>query len=135
MKVRSARTIERSKLDLDRTERVVEISRTRLIDASPAIYEIIVLPVKFFPGIEKRGSLPNTLYSLYQTDFGINIVSAQEEVHAELATAEDHRRLQIDIGAPILVIDRVALSLQGRKVEWRLSRVNSQDLVYAVNLT
>ena len=116
-------------------ERVVEISRTRLIDASPAIYEIIVLPVKFFPAIEKRGSLPNTLYSLYQTDFGINIVSAQEEVHAELATAEDHRRLQIEVGAPILVIDRVALSLQGRKVEWRLSRVKSHDLVYAVNLT
>jgi hypothetical protein len=33
------------------------------------------------------------------------------------------------------VIDRVALSLQGRKVEWRLSRVKSHDLVYAVNLT
>ena len=135
VKVRAARPIERSKLELDRADKVVEISRTRLIDASPAIHEIIVIPVKLFPGIEKRGSLPNTLYSLYQTDFGINIVSAQEEVHAELATAEDQRRLQIDIGAPILVIDRVALSLQGRKVEWRLSRVKSQDLVYAVNLT
>ena len=115
---------------------MVEISRTRLIDASPAIYEIIVSPGQtYFPASKSALRLPNTLYSLYQTDFGINIVSAQEEVHAELATAEDHRRLQIEIGAPILVIDRVALSLQGRKVEWRLSRVKSQDLVYAVNLT
>src|SRR6202041_3638238 len=69
VKVRSARTIERGKLDLDRTERIVEISRTRLIDATPAIYEIIVLPVKFFPGIEKRGSLPHKLFFLYQADF------------------------------------------------------------------
>lgn len=134
VKVRAARPIERSKLNLERADKVVEISRTRLIDANPAIYEIIVLPVKLFPGIEKTGSLPNSLYSLYQTDFGINIVSTQEEVHAELATAEDQRRLQIDVGAPILVIDRIALSLQGRKVELRLSRVKSQNLVYAITL-
>ncbi|MGO9935234.1 MAG: GntR family transcriptional regulator [Steroidobacteraceae bacterium] len=135
VKVRSARNAERSKLDLDRTERVVEISRTRHIDGSPTIYETIVLPANLFPGIEKRAELPNTLYSLYQTEFGINIVSAQEEVRAELATAEDHRRLQLEVGAPILVIDRLALSLQERKVEWRISRVKSHDLVYAVTLT
>jgi GntR family transcriptional regulator len=135
VKVRVARPIERGKLDLDRADKVVEISRTRLIDGSPAIYEIIVIPAKLFPGLEKRGALPNTLYSMYQTEFGINIVSAQEEVHAELATAEDQRRLQLEIGAPILVIDRVAISLKGRKVEWRLSRVKSHDLVYAVNIT
>ena len=44
-------------------------------------------------------------------------------------------RLQIKVGDPILVIDRIALSLNQRKVEWRLSRVKSQDLVYAVTLT
>ncbi len=135
VKVRAARTPERVKLDLDRAARVVEISRTRLIEGSAAIYEMIILPASLFPGIEKRGSLPNTLYSLYQTEYGVNIVGAQEEVHAELATAEDLRALQIKVGDPILVIDRIALSLNQSKVEWRLSRVKSQDLVYAVTLT
>jgi len=135
VKVRAARTNERNKLDLDRADRVVEISRVRLIDGSPGIYETIVLPATLFPGIEKRASLPNTLYSLYQTEYGINIVSAREEVRAELASAEDHRQLQVAVGDPILVIDRLALSLQERKVEWRMSRVKSHDLVYAVTLT
>ena len=43
----------------------------------PAIREHIILPSSLFPGIEKRPALPNTLYSLYQTEYGINIVSAQ----------------------------------------------------------
>lgn len=135
VKVRVARSAERAKLDLDRDARVVEITRTRLIDGQPALHEVIVVPAQLFPGIEKRAGLPNTLYSLYQTDYGINIVAAREEVRADLATAVDQRILGVPAGSPILVIDRVALSLQQRKVEWRVSRVKSEGVVYAVTLT
>lgn len=135
VKVRVSRAPERAKLDLARGDRVVEITRTRLIDGSPALHEVLILPAALFPGIEKRSSLPNTLYSLYQTEYGINIVAAHEELRPELATAEDQRVLQIPPGSAVLVIDRVAVSLQERKVEWRLSRVRSGDMVYAVTLT
>ena len=135
VKVRVARAAERVKLDLERDARVVEITRTRLIDGRPAMHEVITLPAHLFAGIEKRAALPNTLYSLYQTDYGINIVATREEVHADLASATDHRILGVPVGSPILVIDRVALSLQERKVEWRVSRVKSDGLVYAVTLS
>ncbi len=134
VRVRAARAAERAKLDLERDARVVEITRTRLINGDPALHEVIIVPAQLFPGIEKRAALPNTLYSLYQTDYGINIVSAHEEVHAELATAVDHRILGVAVASPILVIDRLALSLQDRKVEWRVSRLKSDNLVYAVTL-
>jgi len=135
VKVRLSRAQERTKLDLARTDRVVEITRTRLVDGRPAIHELIVIPTALFPGIEKRASLPNTLYSLYQTEYGINIVAAHEELRPELATAADEKSLQVPVGSPILVIDRLAVSLQDQKVEWRMSRVRSGDLVYAVTLT
>jgi GntR family transcriptional regulator len=134
VKVRAARTAERAKLDLERDARVVEITRTRLIEGRPALHEVIIIPARLFPGIEKRAPLPNTLYSLYQTDYGLNIVSTREEVHAELANATDQRILSVALGSPILVIDRLALSLQERKVEWRVSRVKSDNFVYAVTL-
>ncbi len=133
-KLRISRAIERTKLGLARNERVVEIVRTRLIDDTPAIRESIILPAALFPGIEKRTALPNSLYSLYQSDYGINIVAAHEELSAQLATAEDQQILDIPQGGPILVIDRVAMSLQEQKVEYRMSRVRSIDLVYAVTL-
>jgi GntR family transcriptional regulator len=135
IKLRASRATERTKLDLARTERVVEITRTRAVEGAPAIRERIMLPASLFSGIEKRGPLPNSLYTLYQTDYRINIVAAHEEVSAQLATAGDEKTLGVRAGDPILVIDRVAVSLQERKVEWRISRVRSEDLVYAVTLS
>ena len=42
--------------------------------------------------------------------------------------------LQVAAGAPMLLIDRLAVSLQDLKVEWRISRVRTEDFVYAVTL-
>ena len=134
VKVRVSRAADQARLGLARGDRVIEIRRVRLIEGRPAIRELIVLPAVLFPGIERRCPLPNTLYSLYQTDYGINIVSAQEELSAVAATTEDAAELGVPAGRPILMIDRIAVSLQDLKVEWRLSRVRSDDLVYAVTL-
>jgi GntR family transcriptional regulator len=134
VKVRASRAPERTKLGLARSDRVVEILRTRHIEKAASIRESIILPAALFAGIEKRSSLPNSLYSLYQSDYGINIVAAHEELSAQLATQEDHEVLDIPKGSPILVIERLAVSLQEQKVEWRISRVKSGDLVYAVTL-
>jgi GntR family transcriptional regulator len=134
VKLRASRALERTKLGLAKTDKVVEIVRTRHIEKMPSIHETIVLPAPLFPGIEKRPSLPNSLYSLYQSDYGLNIVAAHEELSAQLATAADQEELGIPKGGPILVIERLAVSLQDQKVEWRISRVRSSDLVYAVTL-
>jgi GntR family transcriptional regulator len=129
VKLRASRAIERTKLGLARTDKVVEIVRTRHIEKVPSIHETIVLPAPLFPGIEKRPSLPNSLYSIYQSDYGLNIVATHEELSAQLATAADQEELGIPKGGPILVIERLAVSLQDQKVEWRISRVRSSDLV------
>ena len=134
-RVRAARANERTRLELDRDARVVELSRVRLIEGVPAIRELIILPAAIFPGIEKQMPLPNSLYTLYQSGFGVTIVATHEELSAQLATDEDHEELGISTGAPILVIDRIAVGLTDRKVEWRMSRVSSENLVYAVTLT
>ena len=134
VKLRASRALERTKLGLARTDKVVEIVRTRHIEKVPSVHETIVLPAPLFPGIEKRASLPNSLYSIYQSDYGLNIVAAHEELSAQLATAADQEELGIPKGGPILVIERLAVSLQDQKVEWRISRVRSSDLVYAVTL-
>jgi GntR family transcriptional regulator len=134
-KVRAAKAAEIAKLDLAKGDKVVEILRVRSIEGRPAVRERIVVPSRLFPDLEKRNPLPNTLYSLYQTAYGVNITSAHEELRADLADAEDARVLGVAEGAPLLCIDRVAVSLENLKVEHRISRIASADLVYAVTLT
>ncbi len=132
---RAARRDEIQRLTLTTGAPVVEINRTRLIDGKPAIHERIVLPMALFPGIDKRSPLPNALYSLYQHEYGHNIVAAHEELRADLATRGDARRLKLKPGAPLLHIDRIGVALDGMRVEWRTSRCDTSHLVYAVTLS
>jgi GntR family transcriptional regulator len=133
--VRAARAMEQKRLDLPKKQRVIEITRTRLLEGRPAILETIILSASLFQGIETRRPLPNTLYSLYQTDFGINIISTEEQLRPDIANKEDHKMLGAPLGAPIQCIDRIAKTLQDRKVEWRLSRIYAPNLAYAVTLS
>jgi GntR family transcriptional regulator len=134
IKSRLSRTNEREKLDLGSRQTVFEITRLRLISGKPVIRETIILPQALFPRLDRIGDLPNTLYSLYQSQFGITVAAAREELRATLATKEDQAGLGVKAGSPILVIGRVALSLTERPVEWRESRVRTDDMVYAVTL-
>lgn len=135
VKRRPANEAERSRLDLRKNAQVVEIRRTRMIDQKPKVVEKIILPLSLFPGIDKQLALPNTLYSLYQGAYGISIAVAKEELRAVLANKRDAKSLGIEVGAPLLQIDRIAVALDGQPVEWRVSRCDTRDIVYAVDLT
>jgi GntR family transcriptional regulator len=132
---RAAKVADVAKLALKPGVEVYELNRVRLIDGEPAVMERIVLPAALFPGLERHDHLPNALYALYQQEYGVNIVSAQEELRADTARKEDCRRLALSPGAPLLHIDRVAISLEGTRVEWRVSRCDTTHFVYAVTLS
>jgi GntR family transcriptional regulator len=131
---RAANETERSRLELRKNAQVVELRRTRLIDDAPRIIEKIVLPLSLFPGIDKQQALPNTLYSLYQGVYGVSIAVAKEELRAILANKGDAKELRIEPGTPLLQIDRIAVALDGQPVEWRVSRCDTRDIVYAVDV-
>lgn len=135
LKRRAARPVELAKLVLKPGAEVYEVTRLRTIDGEPVILERIVVPAALFTGLERHDPLPNALYALYQREYGVNIVSAEEELRADAARKEDSRRLKLAPGAPLLHIDRVAISLEGHRVEWRTSRCDTTHFVYAVTLS
>src|SRR6202012_1843776 len=117
IKARAPKTIECEKLDLRNKDAVFEITRLRLIGGKPVIRETVILPQRLFPRLDRIGELPNTLYSLYQSQFGITIATAREELRAAAATKADQTSLGVKAGSPILVIGRMALSLTDQPVE------------------
>jgi GntR family transcriptional regulator len=135
VKRRAARSAEVQKLGLSKGEQIVEILRTRLVDDRPVVFERNILPLRNFPDIDRKRPLPNALYAMFQRDYGVNIVSAEEELRAVAADAEDARRLPVQIGTPLLQIERVAIALDGSRVEWRLSRCDTSQFIYAVTLS
>jgi GntR family transcriptional regulator len=131
---RPAKPREIERLALKSGAKVAEINRVRLIDGKPTVNETIVIPLALFPDIDRRGPLPNTLYSLYQSAYGVNIVAAEEELRADLARKDDVKKLGVGLGAPLLHIERIALAIDGTRVELRISRCDTSHLVYAVTI-
>jgi len=134
-KRRAASAAESEKLHLAKRATVVEIKRVRSIDGVPAVIEMSVVPLNLFPEIDHQDAIPNTLYSLYQSVYGINIVLAKEELSAVLATKTDEKELGIKPGSPMLRIERVAISISGQRAELRTSRCDSRHVTYAIDVS
>lgn len=108
-------------------DKVIRIRNVLSLDAQPAIVDDITLPAELFPGLSEKIFLArdNTIYHLYQSRYGINVLRTDERLRAVLATSDFASLLQIPAGAPLLEIRRVALTFRDRPVELRLSRVNT----------
>lgn len=111
---------------------VLCIERIRHLENQPTILETIILPGKLFGSLGKirKHDLPNTLYKMYENQFGITIHRAEEKLRAVAATVHEASLLGLTAGAPLLEIERTALTLDGTPVELRISRCNTSSHHY-----
>lgn len=112
---------ESEQLDLRDGARVVRIMRVRTWGDRPLMVETIVVPAQLFPGLVDEREIPNTLYDYFQQRFGITVARAEERITAVAASRANARALGTEPGAPLLKVDRVMFSLDGTRVEWRVS--------------
>ncbi len=131
--VRAASPAAARILKLRAGSRVVCIERIRSLAGKICIVESITLPNALFPGAEKL-ELPNNLYELYRSRFGVTIGRATERLKAVAATRREAKHLGLATGAPLLSIDRTAFALDGRPVEWRVSLCRTDRLHYLSDL-
>jgi GntR family transcriptional regulator len=124
---------ERSSLELPEQARVIRIRRLRSFDEVPLIVETLSLPQPLFAGLDE-GPIPNNLYSLYASRYGVTIANARERLKAVALSREDAAVLGASPGAPALQIDRIALSLDGTPVERRLSLCLTEEVHYLSDL-
>ena len=108
-------------------DKVIRIRNVLSLEGRPALVDDITLPVELFPGLTEKIFLArgNTIYHLYQSRYGINVLRTDERLRAVLATRDIAQHLEVAPGAPLLEIRRVALTFRDRPVELRLSRVNT----------
>ncbi len=132
---RPADSQEISDLGIVAGAEVVHIRRLREIDGRTVIFEDISLDAARFGRLAiAPETLPNTLYHLYQKDFGATVATAEERLCAEAAGAEVADVLGVPEGTPLLAILRIARDWQGTPLERRHSRVITDDMFYTSKL-
>lgn len=126
---------EKLHLDLESKDMVIRISRVRFLEERPVIYEVIAVPQHLFPYLtESEASLPNTLYSLYESRYNVSVAKASEWLSANPATTDTAHHLLLNTGDPVLTIQRVAYTLSNRAIELRISHCDTTHHQYLSEL-
>jgi GntR family transcriptional regulator len=115
---------------------VLRIRNLLSLSGRPVILDDIVVPQALLPDLTEKifTARDNTIYHLYQTRYGINVLRSSERLSAVLADAEPALHLRVKKGAPLLAINRVALTYRNTPVELRRSLVNTEAHEYASDL-
>jgi GntR family transcriptional regulator len=100
--------IIRDKLQLNEdTKEVIQIKRERLFKGRPFSYATNYLPIDIGSRINEKDLYKRPLMQILETDFGIKFSEAVQTIEASFADQETAEKLEIVIGAPILVVERV----------------------------
>ena len=117
-------------------DKVIRIRNVLSLGGAPVIVDDITLPTELFPGLTEKifAARDNTIYHLYQSRYGINVLRTDERLRAMAAPREVAQALGVPVGSALLEIRRVALTFRDRPVELRVSRVNTARHDYHATL-
>ena len=123
-------------LGINSASTVVSIKRVLTFNEKPLILDLIKVPAASFRGltpekvIEKKGSM----YRMYETDFGIQMLHAKEKIRAVTASAEAAELLGVSVDSPILSVERTSFTYDNKAIEWRLGLCLTENHHYATEL-
>ena len=123
-------------LGINNASTTISMKRVLTFNQKPLILDLIKVPASSFRGltaekvIEKKGSM----YRMYEADFGIQMVQANEKIKAIKASNEAAKILGVAVNTPILSVERISYTYDSRPIEWRLGLCLTEDHHYATEL-
>ncbi|MCZ2406694.1 MAG: GntR family transcriptional regulator [Burkholderiales bacterium 68-12] len=119
-RVRASADVARA-LGLRSGDAVVQVRRILLFAGVPTILEDIWLPGQAFKGLTaaQMANYPGPTYAMFELDFGVRMVRAQERIRAVLPTPEQADLLRVPPTMPLLSVERVAYTYNDVPMELR----------------
>ncbi len=110
-----------SALGLKSGDAVVEVRRVLSFRGQPVVFDDIWLPGKLFQGLsaQQLANYRGPLYGLFESEFGVRMIRAEERIRAVAADAEAALHLGVTPGAPLLSVERLSLTYADAAVELR----------------
>lgn len=112
-----ADTVTAKRLAVEPGAGVHRVERIRLVNGEPLAHETAFLAGDL-PDLAGNVEVRGSLYSALRDDYGIRISEVEDTVETKLAGPEEVRLLDVEMGAPMLLVHRLGLDPDGRPVEW-----------------
>src|SRR5450830_1129407 len=106
-------------LTLRTGDAVLQVRRVLSFAGMPTILEDIWLPAAPFKGLtaERLANYQGAMYALFETEFNMRMVRAEEKIRAEPASEGREKLLKVEHGTPLLSVERIAYTYQDAPME------------------
>jgi GntR family transcriptional regulator len=108
-------------LEINPSEAVLQVRRVLSFATVPTILEDLWLPAVPFKGLtaERLRNYDGPMYGLFETEFGVRMVRAEEKIRAVLPDAEQCVLLKANSQTPLLSVERIAYTYNDAPMEMR----------------
>ncbi len=111
---------------------VVQVRRVLSFRGRPVVLDDIWLPGQPFKGLtaERLADYEGPMYGLFESEFGVRMIRADEKLRAAAADADSAALLDVPVGAPLLSVERLAYTYGEQPVELRQGRYDTRAHYY-----
>ncbi|AZG08665.1 GntR family transcriptional regulator [Pigmentiphaga sp. H8] len=108
-------------LELRAGDSVVLVRRVLSFGQVPTVIDEIWLPGSLFRGLtaERLAEYKGPMYGLFESEFGVRMIRADEKIRAVPAGVPEAELLDIEAGTPLLQVERISFTYGDRPVEMR----------------
>jgi len=111
---------------------LIHVRRVLVFGELPRVLDDIWLPAAPFRNLsaDRLAQYNGPLYGLFESEFGVRMIRAEERLRAVAATADAAAALQVEPGSPLLRVDRVSYTYGDRAIEFRRGHCVTDDFHY-----
>ena len=108
-------------LQLRANDAAIQVRRLLSFRGVPVVLDDIWLPATLFKGLtaERLSDYRGPMYGLFESEFGVRMIRAEEKIRAVAADPAAAALLGLAIGAPLLSVERLAMTYGDKPVELR----------------
>lgn len=116
---------------------IIIVRRLLRFASKPVVIDEIYLPGELFQGLssEMLQGWTGSLYSLFETRFGVRMIRAEERIRAVAADRNASEALKVPEATPLLSVERVTYTYGDKPVEWRRGLYSTAEHYYLNELS
>jgi len=124
-------------LGLRSGDAAIQVKRVLSLRDAPVVFDEIWLPAAPFRGLtaERLSGYRGPMYGLFESEFGVRMIRAEEKIRAVAADAQAAELLAVAPGSPLLLVERLSLTYGDKPVELRRGLYNTTSHHYRNELS
>ena len=119
-------------LQLRANDSAIQVRRLLSFRGTPVVLDDIWLPASLFKGLtaERLSAYRGPMYGLFESEFGVRMIRAEEKIRAVAADAASAALLSLAPGAALLSVERLSMTYGDKPVELRRGLYNTASHHY-----